>query len=172
MQHSGRASRYAATGVLGYEWDDEVDNGSGPAVSYHSRPPPWQSELSLFQSSSAPVSTTLGCHRHASLDHVPGSSGALVFGAGTIQWSWGLDATHDLSGTPADVNMQQATVNILADMGVSLQRCRRPGTAVASTDTTPPTSTISRLRRKHSKVGLSQYFGYRGGLRGRRRGSS
>ncbi len=26
------------------------------------------------------------------------SSGALVFGAGTIQWSWGLDATHDIAG--------------------------------------------------------------------------
>ncbi len=71
-------------------------------------------------------------------------SGVLVFGAGTIQWSWGLDATHDLSGTPTDVNMQQATVNILADMGVqpaTLQSGLVP--AVASTDSTSPTSTIT-----------------------------
>src|SRR5260370_23416044 len=71
-------------------------------------------------------------------------SGALVFGAGTIQWSWGLDATHDLSGTPTDANMQQATVNILADMGVqpaTLQSGLVP--AVGSTDTTPPTSAIT-----------------------------
>ncbi len=71
-------------------------------------------------------------------------SRALVFGAGTIQWSWGLDATHDLSGTPTDANMQQATVNILADMGVqpaTLQSGLVP--AVASTDTTPPVSAIT-----------------------------
>ena len=45
-------------------------------------------------------------------------SGALVFGAGTVQWSWGLDANHDRAGTPADARMQQATVNLFADMGV------------------------------------------------------
>jgi hypothetical protein len=26
------------------------------------------------------------------------AGGALVFGAGTVQWSWGLDATHDRAG--------------------------------------------------------------------------
>lgn len=46
-------------------------------------------------------------------------SGALVFGAGTVQWSWGLDANHAISGTPTDPNMQQATVNLLADIGSS-----------------------------------------------------
>ena len=52
-------------------------------------------------------------------------SGALVFGAGTVQWSWGLDANHIPSqnpagdiGLPPDRNMQQATVNLFADMGV------------------------------------------------------
>ena len=45
------------------------------------------------------------------------SSGALVFGAGTVQWSWGLDATHDNGSAAADVRMQQATVNLFADMG-------------------------------------------------------
>ena len=35
-----------------------------------------------------------------------------------IQWSWGLDATHDRGGTPSDVRMQQATVNLFADMNV------------------------------------------------------
>src|SRR5262249_62046807 len=47
-------------------------------------------------------------------------SGALVFSAGTVQWSWGLDVNHDTlpdtgPSTP-DTNMQQMTVNILADM--------------------------------------------------------
>ena len=45
-------------------------------------------------------------------------SGALVFGAGTVQWSWGLDSNHDRGTPAADVRMQQATVNLFADMGV------------------------------------------------------
>jgi hypothetical protein len=68
----------------------------------------------------------------------------LVFGAGTVQWSWGLDATHDLAGTPTNASMRQATVNLLADMGA------QPATlvsglsaATATTDATPPTSTIT-----------------------------
>ena len=78
----------------------------------------------------------LTLYRHA--------SGALVFGAGTIQWSWGLDATHDRAGTPVDARMQQATVNLFADMGVqpaTLQAGLVPATA--STDTVAPTSTIT-----------------------------
>jgi hypothetical protein len=76
------------------------------------------------------------------------ASGAVVFGAGTIQWSWGLDNHHDHASTndlpPTDPNMQQATVNLFADMDIqpaSLQ----PGlmAASASTDTLPPTSTIT-----------------------------
>ena len=35
-----------------------------------------------------------------SLDMYKASSGAKVFGAGTVQWSWGLDSIHDRSGTP------------------------------------------------------------------------
>ena len=42
-----------------------------------------------------------------------------------MQWAWGLDDTNawDSSGTnpsgnPPDKNMQQATVNLFADMGV------------------------------------------------------
>src|SRR5262249_18684935 len=78
-------------------------------------------------------------------------SGALVFGAGTVQWSWGLDPTNAWHGgstnpaeNPPDPNMEQATVNLLADMGA------QPGTlqsglvaSAESTDKTPPTATIS-----------------------------
>jgi hypothetical protein len=74
-----------------------------------------------------------------------------VFGAGTVQWSWGLanvNAWEAPSTEPAekapDANMEQATVNLLAEMGA------QPGTlikglvtATKSTDTTPPTSTIT-----------------------------
>ena len=40
-----------------------------------------------------------------------------MFGAGTVQWAWGLDANHDRGSAAADVRMQQATVNLFADMG-------------------------------------------------------
>jgi len=64
--------------------------------------------------------------------------------AGTVQRTWGLDATHDRSGTASDVRMQQATINLLADMGAQ-PATLRPGlvSASASTDTTAPTSTIT-----------------------------
>src|SRR5262249_28956091 len=76
------------------------------------------------------------------------SSGPLVFSAGTVQWSWGLDVNHDVMpdvGPAApDLNMQQATVNLLADMGAQ-PATLQPGLAAASasTDTTPPSSTIT-----------------------------
>src|SRR5205807_77150 len=71
------------------------------------------------------------------------SNGALVFGAGTIRWAWGLDATHDYPNPPADVRMQQATVNLFADMGVQPASIQ-PGliAATQSTDTAPPASVI------------------------------
>ncbi len=68
----------------------------------------------------------------------------MVFDAGTVQWSWGLDGTHDRGGSTPDSAVQQATVNLLADMSV------QPATmqsglvaATASTDTSPPTASIS-----------------------------
>jgi Domain of unknown function (DUF4082)/Bacterial Ig-like domain/Bacterial Ig domain len=141
---AGQVATFPA-GVLGHEWDEDVDNGFRPA--------------GLFQLSS----TTLSVDKHL-IDqgntYVPGTatqhlmmyraaSGALVFGAGTAQWSWGLDATHDdfMTGAPhpaPDARMQQATVNLLADMRA------QPATlqtglvaATASSDSTAPSSTIA-----------------------------
>jgi Bacterial Ig domain len=134
------------TGVLGYEWDEDADNGFRPAGLIRlSTTTESVTNYLTFSPSPSPgsysfVPATVTHH----LVMYRASGGALVFGAGTIQWSWGLDATHDLSGTPTDVNMQQASVNILADMGAqpaTLQSGLVP--AVASTDTTPPISTIT-----------------------------
>ena len=84
--------------------------------------------------------TTQSTTHHLTLYRAP--SGALVFGAGTVQWSWGLDSANPSGNT--DTAMQQATVNLFADMGA------QPATlisgltpATASADTTPPTSTIT-----------------------------
>ena len=86
-------------GTLGSEWDPEK-------IQYPY--PPHRMKLS---------STLLSGQTHnLSLYRHP--SGALVFGAGTIQWSWGLDSIHDRGNAPPNIDMQQATVNILADMEV------------------------------------------------------
>ncbi len=93
------------TDTLGYEWDPHQ-----PA--YDASAPLMQLWLS---------STTVGGQTHH-LSLYQALSGALVFGAGTVQWSWGLDSVHDRGSAAPDVRMQQATVNLLADMGV------QPGT--------------------------------------------
>jgi fibronectin type 3 domain-containing protein len=136
------------TGVLGYEWDEDADNGfRPPGLIRLSTTTESVSNYLTFDPSPPPGTYSFPpgtATHHLTMYRAP--SGALVFGAGTIQWSWGLDATHDLSGTPTDLNMQQATVNILADMGVqpaSLQTQGGVVAATASTDTTPPSSTIT-----------------------------
>jgi hypothetical protein len=112
------------------------------------------------------------------------SSGALVFAAGTVQWSWGLDSVHDYDydrlqittrPTPArsflslsrwlissakrsvtrvlrsfaspraaaDRRLQQAMVNLLADMGSQPATLQAGLTAAtAANDFTAPRSTI------------------------------
>ena len=64
--------------------------------------------------------------------------------AGTVQWSWGLDSDHDRGSAPANAAMQQATVNLFADMGVQ-PRSLQTGLAAASasTDMAAPTPTIT-----------------------------
>jgi hypothetical protein len=127
------------TGVLGYEWDIDADNGSRPAGLIP------LSTTTLVVNSLLLHDNTFGngiATHQLTLYRAP--SGALVFGAGTVQWSWGLDSNHDNAGTPTDPDMQQATVNLLADMGVqpkTLQGGLVP--ASASTDTIPPSSRIT-----------------------------
>ncbi|MDQ1386331.1 MAG: large repetitive protein, partial [Actinomycetota bacterium] len=71
------------------------------------------------------------------------ASGALVFDAGSVQWSWGLDGTHDRGASTPDSAMQQATVNLFADM-TAQPATPQPGivAASASTDTGAPTAAI------------------------------
>ena len=73
-------------------------------------------------------------------------SGALVFSAGTVQWTYGLDAEHDSEypDNVADPRMQQAQVNLLADMGAQPTTLMAGvNAATKSTDTAGPTVTIT-----------------------------
>lgn len=150
-----------AEGTLGYEWDSFTDNGLQPP--------------GVARLSSTTVQIPEGAYilRNYGDDYGPGtathsltlyrdqSGGGLVFGAGTVQWAWGLDDDHAFAtDTPtADVRIQQATVNLLADMGV------QPATpqagvsrATASTDGSAPTVSIGTPAPASPQVGSAVTF--------------
>ncbi len=129
-----------ADSTLGYEWNSDLDNGARPpgqidlSSTTVSSPQVLQDAGSTYAAGTATHSVTM--HR--------APSGALVFDVGTVQWSWGLDGNHDRGNSTPDPAMQQATVNVLADM-TAQPATLQPGlvAATASTDTSPPTATIT-----------------------------
>ena len=83
-------------------------------------------------------------HAHHALTQYRHSSGARVFGAGTIQWSWGLDANHD------GPSMRDRRPHAAGDRQPVRRHERAAGplqpglvAATASTDSTAPTSAIT-----------------------------
>ena len=86
-------------------------------------------------------------------------SGALVFGAGTVQWAWGLDAEHDSAVRRRAGRRPHAAgqVNLLADMGaqpttlmaglVAADEVDRHDRARPSTITSPAAGATAGQRR-------------------------
>ncbi len=134
--------------TLGYEWDVDVDNGFRPAGEFDLSSTT-VGELQAFTDYGTVLNNNATATHHLTLYRA--RSGALVFGAGTVQWSWGLENENewnvfatDPGAPPPDPNVEQFTVNLLAEMGA------QPGSlvkglvaATQSADTTPPTSTIT-----------------------------
>jgi len=136
------ATATLAAHTIGYESDEDLDNGFRPAglIDLSTTTGATPEYLRDFGLVVTPGTTT----HHMTLYRA--SSGALVFAAGTIQFAWALDATHDTSYDPvaADVHLQQATINLLADMKVQPASLMSGLTAAtASTDTTGPTASIT-----------------------------
>jgi hypothetical protein len=129
-----------APSTLGYEWDVDADNGFRPAGQFRLSSTT-VSGLELFSDYGSNVEAN-GTATH-NLVMYRAASGARVFGAGTVQWAYGLDDANP-ENTPADRNMQQATMNLFADMGVQ-PFSLLPGlvAAAASSDNTAPTSTLT-----------------------------
>ena len=122
--------------TLGYEWDEDYDNGFRPAGQF---------DLSSTTATGVEVFNDYGTNTEIAtathhLTQYRAPSGALVFGAGTVQWAFGLGDQRS-----PDPNMQQATVNLFADMGVQPGSLEEPTliAATKSSDTTAPTSTIT-----------------------------
>jgi len=128
-----------APDTLGYEWDVDADNGFRPAGLFKVSATTVSGVESFTDYGSATKFNTTATH-NMTLYRAP--SGARVFGAGTVQWAWGLDNYRD--GTTIDQNMRQATVNLFADMGVQPVTLPAGLTAAsASTDNTAPTAAIT-----------------------------
>jgi hypothetical protein len=140
------AGQTAALGIntLGYEWDEDLDNGFRPPGLFDlsSTTVNVPEHILDYGNTYGPATVT----HHLTLYRAP--SGALVFGAGTVQWAWGLDVNHDtqpdIGPSSPDTRMQQATVNLFADMGV------QPATMIsglvsasASNDRAAPTSAVA-----------------------------
>jgi hypothetical protein len=138
------ASMSLTEGTVGYEWDEDLDNGARPAglVELSSTTADVPQKLLDFGSTyGAGIAT-----HHLTLYRDTNGAGpdALVFGAGSVQWSWGLDDIHDRGSAQPSPAMQQATVNLMADMGaqpVTLQGGL--SAATASTDTVAPSASIT-----------------------------
>ena len=129
-----------APNTLGYEWDEAPNDAFTPPglMRLSSTTATVGSMLTDHGSSygTGSVTHSMTLYRH--------SSGSLVFSAGTIQWPWGLDANHDRGSAAADVRMQQATVNLFADMGISASSLMAGLTqTTASSDTLAPSSVIT-----------------------------
>lgn len=126
--------------TVGYESDEDLDNGFRPAglVDLSTTAGAVPQYLQDFGNTVLPGNTV----HHVTLYRAP--SGALVFSAGTIQWAWGLDAEHDGTGAAADSRMQQAQVNLLADMGAAAGTLQSGLVAASqSSDHTAPTAVIT-----------------------------
>ena len=147
------------TGTLGYEWDEDVDNGFRPAGEFDLSSTT-VSGLQAFTDYGSTLNENATATHHLTLYRAP--SGALVFGAGTVQWSWGLDnenawneSSTDPGRTPPDPNMEQFTVNLLAEMGAqpgSLDHGPRRRNASPPTTPRRPRRSPPRHREKRSRT--------------------
>jgi hypothetical protein len=132
------------TNLLGYEWDSDLDNGFRPAGTIDMSSTTQNVSTLLLDNG---LTTGPGTATHSLTLYRDPKSGALVFGAGAVMWSWGLDNQYvPFNGITAPVSsaVQQSMVNLFADMGVQPQTLQSGLVAAqASTDHTPPVAVIT-----------------------------
>ncbi|SDY36924.1 Cadherin domain-containing protein [Jannaschia faecimaris] len=139
-----------APGIIGYEWNNVPDDEFRPAglIELSNTLVDWP-ELLIDQGSR----TVPGTDTHAlTLYRAP--SGALVFSAGTVFWTWGLSDEHDSSPYGVLVEnlaLKQFTINMFADMGIqpgvsdAILASRGLVRAEASTDTVAASITLDNI---------------------------
>ena len=154
-----QAGQVASLGqyVVGYEVNEDLDNGFRPAGLIDLSSTTFTTPSHVLVPWGTTVGTGTGTH---SLSLYRAASGALVFGAGTVQWDWGLGFNNwgpinEGTTEAPDLSIEQATVNLLANMGT------QPATlvsglvaATASTDHTPrPRSSPRRPLARTCRAG-------------------
>ena len=84
--------------LLGYEWDSSPDNGYMPAglINLSSTT---VNDPSAYNTDWGSVDMP-GTATNSLVEYRDPTSGALVFGAGTVFWSWGLSNQHDNTPSP------------------------------------------------------------------------
>jgi hypothetical protein len=135
-----------AFNTLGYEFNSDLDNGFRPAglIDLSSTFVNASEKLLDYGSTVGPGTATHSLTLYRAPSGPVGQTHALVFSAGTIQWSWGLDAVHPGPVSVADARMQQATVNLFADMGVQAGTLQAGLVqTTASTDLVQPASLVT-----------------------------
>ena len=80
--------------ITGHEWDEDIDNGFRPAGLIHLSET-HVDNVQYIQDHGGTYDTGSATHHLTMYKH---RSGAIVFGAGTVQWAWGLDNNHDNAG--------------------------------------------------------------------------
>ena len=147
---SGQVATFP-TSTLGYEWDSCPDNGVQPAGLMRLSSTTLNN-LPLLQDYGSTYSSGQATHSLALYRH---SSGALVFGAGTVQWSWGLDSNHDnplgCRGYPNEAShgesfRRHGSVSRLLSSPVSRPRPSQPTSLLPSSIITSPAPRHNPLR--------------------------
>ena len=136
-----------APGILGYEWDASPEDALRPPglIKLSATTLNW-GEIIVDQGNRELAGSAT---HNLSLYRAPG--GALVFGAGTVFWSWALSDEHDAGPYSASIEttaLKQLTLNLFADIGVQPAAADQVLTAQglvraqASADATPATTTL------------------------------
>ena len=129
------ASTNVGTAIVGWEWDARVANGQEPAgVSTLASSPVDGDILQDAGGVYAPGNATVHMTKYT------WPSGALVVGTGTNHWNWGLALNDDDEGEP-DRRIQQATTNVLFDMGAFPET---PAANIVIDDPSAPPAITSR----------------------------
>ena len=118
------------TGIVGWEWDARAANGQEPpgVTTLTSSPVTGR----ILQDAGRTYTTG---NATASATKYTWSSGSMVFASGTNHWNWGLATNSRNEGEP-DRRIQQATANVLSDMGAVPETA--PSDIVLDDPTAPP----------------------------------
>lgn len=118
--------------LVGFETDEDRDHPDRPATWIRLSETQMTGLVDLISDENGADYTGDGDATHH-LGAYRAASGAVVFGAGTVQLAWGLDAVHDRTATPEQTDIQQMVMNLLADLGVQCPDTSRQATLVKPT---------------------------------------